>query len=77
MVRGKEARFTSSAFLPGGAPGWGVFPCSTAATCLVLGELPSLNLSFVTYLLGFLGLCAGPVQDSTSSIVAAMTTRIM
>lgn len=56
MVRGKEACSTSSALLPGGAPGWDILPCYAADTCLMLGELPSLNLSSVTHVLGFLGL---------------------
>lgn len=61
MVRGKEACSTSSALLPRGASGWDILPCYTA-TCLMLGELPSMNLSSVTYVLGFLGLCkvSGP-----------------
>lgn len=51
-VRGKVAG--STCCVGGLVPGWGPHPCSTAAIYVVLAELPSLNLSSVSCLLGFL-----------------------
>lgn len=52
VVRGKVAG--STCCVGRLVPGWGPRPRSTAATYVVLAELPSLNLSSVACLLGFL-----------------------
>lgn len=53
-LRGEVAGFTCCLGVV--APDCGSHPHSTAATYVVLGELPSQNLSSVTCLQGFLGL---------------------